>query len=105
MSTSNATEAFQSREGALFTPSSARLLYIMNVSAANIYRLGDLGIWASDVETALERHFAYANRWGCILLLDEADVFLAARTPSDHLRNSLVSGKSASHALTLHSGY
>ncbi|KAK5651408.1 hypothetical protein OQA88_12496 [Cercophora sp. LCS_1] len=32
-----------------------------------------------------------ANRWGCILLLDEADVFLAKRTPQDFKRNGLVS--------------
>ncbi|KAH6847754.1 hypothetical protein B0I37DRAFT_375764 [Chaetomium sp. MPI-CAGE-AT-0009] len=52
---------------------------------------GDLGVFAGDVESALEKHFALASRWGCILLLDEADVFLAARSPTDHLRNSLVS--------------
>ncbi|KAK7911950.1 hypothetical protein PG985_014431 [Apiospora marii] len=52
---------------------------------------GDLGVWASDVEKALDQNFSLANRWGCILLLDEADVFLAARTPTDMLRNGLVS--------------
>ncbi|KAH8879758.1 P-loop containing nucleoside triphosphate hydrolase protein [Thozetella sp. PMI_491] len=52
---------------------------------------GDLGIWAQDVENALQGNFALASRWGCILLLDEADVFLAARTPTDMVRNSLVS--------------
>ncbi|KAK8079023.1 hypothetical protein PG994_002830 [Apiospora phragmitis] len=50
---------------------------------------GDLGVWASDVERALEQNFSLANRWGCILLLDEVDVFLAARTPTDTLRNGL----------------
>ncbi|AEO57499.1 hypothetical protein MYCTH_2040766, partial [Thermothelomyces thermophilus ATCC 42464] len=40
---------------------------------------GDLGVSASDVESALERSFALASRWDCILLLDEADVFLSAR--------------------------
>ncbi|KAK4174387.1 hypothetical protein QBC36DRAFT_42236 [Triangularia setosa] len=52
---------------------------------------GDLGNTASEVETALESHFALASRWGCILLLDEADVFLAARTPQDFVRNGMVS--------------
>ncbi|KAL2172749.1 hypothetical protein VTG60DRAFT_2568 [Thermothelomyces hinnuleus] len=52
---------------------------------------GDLGVFASDVESALERSFALASRWGCILLLDEADVFLSARSPTDFLRNCLVS--------------
>lgn len=52
--------------------------------------LGDLGITASDVEEALETNFALANRWNCILLIDEADVFLAERTKEDFVRNSLV---------------
>ncbi|KAK0659196.1 hypothetical protein QBC41DRAFT_331599 [Cercophora samala] len=52
---------------------------------------GDLGSTASEVEAALETHFALASRWGCILLLDEADVFLAARTPQDFIRNGMVS--------------
>ncbi|KAI3343796.1 hypothetical protein F4824DRAFT_494053 [Ustulina deusta] len=30
---------------------------------------------------SLETHFSLANKWGCILLLDEADVFLAKLTP------------------------
>ncbi|KAF3901609.1 hypothetical protein ABW21_db0205046 [Orbilia brochopaga] len=51
---------------------------------------GDLGTTASEVEKALETHFALASRWGCILLLDEADVFLAARTSQDFIRNGLV---------------
>ncbi|EQB52527.1 hypothetical protein CGLO_07843 [Colletotrichum gloeosporioides Cg-14] len=32
-----------------------------------------------------------AHRWACVLLLDEADVFLAKRTKSDVKRNGLVS--------------
>jgi hypothetical protein len=56
------------------------------------YYLGGLGDDASKVETALERHFFLANRWGCVLLLDEADVFLAERSPQDFVRNSLVAG-------------
>ncbi|KAK0645610.1 hypothetical protein B0T16DRAFT_328979 [Cercophora newfieldiana] len=52
---------------------------------------GDLGTSAELVEASLEKHFSLANRWGCILLLDEADVFLAKRTPQDFKRNGLVS--------------
>ncbi|RYP33774.1 hypothetical protein DL767_004641 [Monosporascus sp. MG133] len=52
---------------------------------------GDLGTKAREVEEALEMHFALANRWGCVLLLDEADVFLAARSKEDFIRNGLVS--------------
>ncbi|KAL2855278.1 hypothetical protein BJX68DRAFT_253847 [Aspergillus pseudodeflectus] len=51
---------------------------------------GDLGTTAKDVETALETNFALANRWDCILLLDEADVFLSQRTKDDFQRNGLV---------------
>ncbi|KAF3061573.1 hypothetical protein GL218_03037 [Daldinia childiae] len=36
---------------------------------------GDLGSTAKEVEDALSINFSLANRWGCILLLDEADVF------------------------------
>jgi hypothetical protein len=48
------------------------------------------------VETALETNFALANRWDCILLLDEADVFLSQRTKDDFQRNGLVAGMSTS---------
>ncbi|KAM7184635.1 aaa family atpase [Rhypophila sp. PSN 637] len=52
---------------------------------------GDLGLTAQDVELKLEEIFRLAQAWGCILLLDEADVFLAQRTASDIHRNALVS--------------
>ncbi|KAH6617425.1 hypothetical protein F5144DRAFT_596448 [Chaetomium tenue] len=42
-----------------------------------------------EVEKALETNFALASRWDCILLLDEADVFLAERTKLDFKRNGL----------------
>ncbi|KAJ0269322.1 hypothetical protein CBS470a_013757 [Colletotrichum nupharicola] len=48
------------------------------------------GTTAKEVEKTLESNFALANRWGCILLLDEADVFLAERTKEDFVRNGLV---------------
>ncbi|KAH0431934.1 AAA family ATPase [Colletotrichum camelliae] len=51
---------------------------------------GDLGTTAKEVEEDLEKSFALASRWGCILLLDEADVFLAARSKNDFTRNGLV---------------
>jgi hypothetical protein len=38
-------------------------------------------------------NFSLANRWDCILLLDEADVFLAERTKEDFKRNGLVAGQ------------
>ncbi|KAF7556377.1 hypothetical protein G7Z17_g1416 [Cylindrodendrum hubeiense] len=51
---------------------------------------GDLGTTAKEVEQTLETNFALASKWGCILLLDEADVFLAERTKEDFQRNGLV---------------
>ncbi len=36
-----------------------------------------------------------ASRWGCILLIDEADVFLEARQTENFDRNSLVAGTSS----------
>jgi len=55
--------------------------------------IGDLGTTAREVEQELEKNFSLASRWGCILLLDEADVFLAARERKDFARNGLVAGK------------
>ncbi|KAM0552669.1 hypothetical protein ACHAPJ_007766 [Fusarium lateritium] len=51
---------------------------------------GDLGSTADVVESRLETNFALASRWGCILLIDEADVFLEARQTENFDRNSLV---------------
>lgn len=49
---------------------------------------------AAQVETALQTTFRLANRWGCILLLDEADVFLAERRRENFTRNGTVAGTS-----------
>lgn len=54
---------------------------------------GDLGFTAKEVETALRDIFRLAHHWDCILLLDEADIFLSRREMSDLKRNALVSGK------------
>ncbi|KAK8030090.1 ATPase family AAA domain-containing protein 3B [Apiospora rasikravindrae] len=51
---------------------------------------GDLGTTANEVEKTLDLNFTLANRWDCILLLDEADVFLAQRNKEDFKRNGLV---------------
>ncbi|KAK0610354.1 P-loop containing nucleoside triphosphate hydrolase protein, partial [Bombardia bombarda] len=47
---------------------------------------GDIGYRPEDLEKNMEKHFGLAHRWGCVLLLDEADVFLVKRD-----RNGLVS--------------
>ena len=52
---------------------------------------GDLGLTAAHVERELSEKFGLAELWDCVLLLDEADVFLARRTNNDIKRNSLVS--------------
>lgn len=40
---------------------------------------GDIGYLPEQVEANMEQHFKLAHKWGCVLLLDEADVFLAKR--------------------------
>ncbi|KAG9206967.1 hypothetical protein G6514_000258 [Epicoccum nigrum] len=52
---------------------------------------GDLGVTAESVEQTLASTFAKAEAWDCVLLLDEADVFLAQRTRTDLARNAIVS--------------
>ncbi|PWW77821.1 hypothetical protein C7212DRAFT_342460 [Tuber magnatum] len=52
---------------------------------------GDIGAEAKEVEENLEKHFYLAHKWGCVLLLDEADIFLQKRDKADLRRNSLVS--------------
>ena len=52
---------------------------------------GDLGLTPSEVEENLDINFQLAQSWGCVLLLDEADVFLAERKKEDIQRNALVS--------------
>lgn len=51
----------------------------------------DLGRDVSDIEKNLKKIFRYAQRWNCVLLLDEADVFLMPRDKSSTERNSIVS--------------
>ena len=54
---------------------------------------GDIGATAEDVEVRLNNYFVMAHKWGCVLLLDEADVFLARREKGGDLqRNGIVSG-------------
>ncbi|KAK3984263.1 hypothetical protein QBC44DRAFT_375395 [Cladorrhinum sp. PSN332] len=52
---------------------------------------GDLGTSAERVEEALKDILRMVPKWGAVLLLDEADVFLEARNSSDLARNELVS--------------
>lgn len=58
-----------------------------------LYRVtcGDIGTEIKDVEQYLEMILSIGKRWDCVLLLDEADVFLEERSLADLKRNSLVS--------------
>ncbi|KAI0126176.1 hypothetical protein BJ170DRAFT_462939 [Xylariales sp. AK1849] len=58
-----------------------------------LYRVtcGDIGTDAQAVEKYLETILYLGKIWDCVLLLDEADVFLEERSVSDLRRNSLVS--------------
>jgi SpoVK/Ycf46/Vps4 family AAA+-type ATPase len=52
---------------------------------------GDIGTEPDEVEKYLRLVFQLGKRWNCVLLLDEADVFLEERSLTDLQRNSLVS--------------
>ncbi|EJT77111.1 hypothetical protein GGTG_07023 [Gaeumannomyces tritici R3-111a-1] len=54
---------------------------------------GDLGVTPDTVEDRLKDIFRLANRWDCILLLDEAEIFLSQRMRGDGSiqRNAMVS--------------
>ncbi|KAK1706643.1 hypothetical protein BDP67DRAFT_547794 [Colletotrichum lupini] len=52
---------------------------------------GDIGTNPADVEKYLESVFHLGKIWDCVVLLDEAEVFLEQRTLQDLQRNALVS--------------
>lgn len=52
---------------------------------------GDLGTHADAVEHSLKGILRMVPKWGAVLLLDEADVFMEARSSTDLQRNELVS--------------
>lgn len=54
---------------------------------------GDLGFTADSVENSLNEIFRLAHLWDCILLFDEADVFITQRDGTNLKKNALVSGK------------
>ncbi|KAI9654671.1 MAG: hypothetical protein M1821_005878 [Bathelium mastoideum] len=58
-----------------------------------LYRVtcGDIGTDAEGVEQYLESVLYIGRIWGCVVLLDEADVFLEERSLTDLHRNALVS--------------
>jgi SpoVK/Ycf46/Vps4 family AAA+-type ATPase len=62
---------------------------------------GDLGYQPDKVESALTEIFQLAQVWDCILLLDEADVFLI-QCPNDLKRNTMVSSKTTTTRIVLY---
>jgi SpoVK/Ycf46/Vps4 family AAA+-type ATPase len=58
-----------------------------------LYRVtcGDIGTDPEGVEKYLESVLYIGTIWGCVVLLDEADVFLEERAPTDLQRNAMVS--------------
>ncbi|KAF4444282.1 aaa family ATPase [Fusarium austroafricanum] len=52
---------------------------------------GDLGLTPEAIDSKLNEVFRLAHLWDCVLLLDEADVFLARRDTHNLQRNALVS--------------
>jgi hypothetical protein len=58
-----------------------------------LYRItcGDIGTKPKEVEEYLEAAFQLGRTWDCVVLLDEADVFLEQRTSNNLERNALVS--------------
>jgi len=55
--------------------------------------VAEVGLEPADAEKNLTTFFALAHKWGCVLLLDEADIFISSRAQGDFKRNALVSGK------------
>ena len=66
---------------------------VAEIAEKPLYRMtcGDLGTKAEDVEKYLESVFHLGKLWGCVVLLDEADVFLEQRSLENLQRNALVS--------------
>lgn len=60
-----------------------------------LYRLGaaDLGSTIATVEDRLNETLVRCAAWNAVLLIDEADVFLEARTTDNLERNELISSK------------
>lgn len=66
---------------------------VAEIAEKPLYRVtcGDIGTDAEGVEKYLESVLLVGTIWGCVVLLDEADVFLEERQTTDLARNALVS--------------
>ncbi|KAF4819051.1 ATP-dependent zinc metalloprotease FTSH 8 [Colletotrichum tropicale] len=77
-------------------PGTGKTLTVESVAdliQAPLYSLsaGDLGIDSSDVQSRLDEALQLAASWNAVLLIDECDVFLEARSTDNLERNELVS--------------
>ncbi|KAI0888783.1 P-loop containing nucleoside triphosphate hydrolase protein [Annulohypoxylon maeteangense] len=59
-----------------------RALYIINA--------GELGVDAKELDMKLSRIMSMVRRWGCVLLIDEAEIFLRKRVDGQLQENVLV---------------
>ncbi|KAF2823357.1 P-loop containing nucleoside triphosphate hydrolase protein [Ophiobolus disseminans] len=66
---------------------------IAEVTERPLYMLsaGELGTKVCDMEHALDMVLEVTRQWGCVLLIDEADIFLQERDGLDLERNAMVS--------------
>ncbi|PVI02117.1 P-loop containing nucleoside triphosphate hydrolase protein [Periconia macrospinosa] len=66
---------------------------VAEIAEKPLYRVtcGDIGTEPRQVEEYLQKVFYLGKIWDCVVLLDEADVFLEQRTLADLTRNALVS--------------
>ena len=66
---------------------------VVEIAEKPLYRVtcGDVGTTPKEVESYLESVLHLGKIWGCVVLLDDADVFLEQRSLDDLQRNALVS--------------
>ncbi|KAH0423628.1 hypothetical protein CcaCcLH18_12044 [Colletotrichum camelliae] len=66
---------------------------VAEIAEKPLYRVtcGDIGTKADEVEKYLDTVLMLGKTWGCVVLMDEADVFLEERTMRNLERNALVS--------------
>ncbi|OCL01441.1 P-loop containing nucleoside triphosphate hydrolase protein [Glonium stellatum] len=66
---------------------------VAEIAEKPLYRVtcGDIGTEPRQVEKYLQQVFHLGKLWSCVVLLDEADVFLEQRSLADLSRNALVS--------------
>ncbi|KAF7905798.1 hypothetical protein EAF00_000077 [Botryotinia globosa] len=66
---------------------------VAEIAEKSLYRVtcGDIGSEPEEVEQYLNSVLDLGKAWSCVVLLDEADVFLEERSMSDIKRNALVS--------------